>query len=314
MDSTKIGSGTVTTSRLAYGCWRLAGTWEPKEVTAEGEALGRLAVIAAYESGYRLFDHADVYCHGVSERIFGSVLKLIPGMRSKILVATKCGIRMKGDPDPAAPYRYDFSKEHIIWSCEQSLKRLGVDVIDLYQLHRIDYLADPYEVAEAFASLKASGKAKEFGLSNATPSQVAMFQKILPMKVLVNQVEISLLNLQRFKDGTLDQCQSEKITPLAWSPLAAGKLGHPRNDNDPAIHSAKLSDLIETLDHLAARHETTRTNIALAWLMKHPAGIVPIIGSIQPQSIRDAAKASEVKLSREEWYRLLEIAQGERLP
>ena len=314
MDELIIGELRIKSPRLAYGCWRVAGTWEPAEVTPEREAQGRLAIISAYEAGYRLFDHADVYCHGIAESIFGSVLQLIPDMRRDVVIATKCGIRMKGDPVPPAPYRYDFSSSHIIWSCEQSLRRLEVETIDLYQLHRIDWLADPHEVAEAFGQLRESGKVREFGLSNATASQVAMFQKILPMKVAVNQVEVSLLNLSRFQDGTLDQCIAENIVPLAWSPLAGGKLGHSRTEGEPPIQHPKSIELLETLDVVAQKHGTTRGNVALAWLLKHPAGIVPIIGSINPLSIRESLQAEDIQLSREEWYRLLEASRGERLP
>src|SRR6266487_28922 len=150
----------------AYGCWRIAGTWEAGKVAPEAGALGRKAVIGAFEYGYTLFDLADVYCDGVCESIFGQALKEVSGMRKRVLIATKCGIRKRGDANPHSPYRYDFSGEHIVRSCEQSLKRLGVETIDLYQLHRPDYLCDPAEVGEAFSQLRKTGKAREFGVSN----------------------------------------------------------------------------------------------------------------------------------------------------
>src|SRR5439155_26303420 len=211
MQTIQLGKSSLTGSRLAYGCWRIACTGEAAKVSPEAEAGGRQAVAAAFETGYTLFDLADIYCEGVCEKIFGQTLKEVSGMRKRVLIATKCGIRKKGEPNPDSPYRYDFSAEHVVRSCEQSLKRLGVETIDLYQLHRPDYLGDPEEVADAFGKLKKSGKAREFGLSNARPSQVDALQKACPMPLLVNQVEISLARLDCFHDGTLDQCLMEKI-------------------------------------------------------------------------------------------------------
>src|SRR5690349_14237961 len=216
MQTVQLGKSELVSSRLAYGCWRLAGP-EGAELKEERCAQGRRAVISAYQAGYTLFDHADIYGNGECERIFGQVLKEIPGMRDRILIASKCGICRQSDPKPDSPYRYDFSAGHIIWSCEQSLKRLGVDSIDIYQLHRPDYLGDPNEVAGAFARLLKTGKARQFGVSNFRPSQVTALQKACPMPLIVNQIEISLARLDPFHDGTLDQCLTEKITPMAWS-------------------------------------------------------------------------------------------------
>src|SRR5437879_7884257 len=162
MQSVQLGKSSLSASRLAYGCWRIAGTWESAKTAPEAGIAGRKAVIGAFECGYTLFDLADVYCDGVCESIFGQALKEVSGMRQRVLIASKCGIRKKGDPNADSPYRYDFSAEHIVRSCEQSLKRLGVETIDLYQLHRPDFLGDPAEVGEAFSQLKKTGKAREF--------------------------------------------------------------------------------------------------------------------------------------------------------
>src|SRR3989442_10237383 len=132
MKTIVLGQSSLSCSRLAYGCWRIAGTWNATEVVPGSEATGQRAVLAAYEAGYTLFDHADIYCHGVSEKIFGDVLKQVSGMRERVLIASKCGIRRPGDPQPDSPYRYDFSHAYIVWSCEQSLKLLGVDPLALY--------------------------------------------------------------------------------------------------------------------------------------------------------------------------------------
>ena len=160
MKNISIGTSSLSASRLAYGCWRIAGTWDSAEVTAQSEAAGRRAVLAAYEAGFTLFDHADIYCDGMGEKIFGQVLKEHPAMRARVVIASKCGIRKSGEPRADAPYRYDFSADYIVRSCEGSLQRLGVETIDLYQLHRPDYLMDPAEIAGAFATLKQAGKAR----------------------------------------------------------------------------------------------------------------------------------------------------------
>ena len=314
MNTIPLGNSSLHTSRLSYGCWRLAGSWESSHVTPEKEAHGRAAAVAAYEAGYTLFDHADIYCSGVAESIFGQVLAEVTGMRESILIATKCGIRKGGEPTPRTPYRYDFSGDYIVWSCEQSLKRLGVETIDLYQLHRPDYLCQPDEVAAAFAKLKETGKVREFGVSNFRPSQVRMLQRACPFPLLVNQIEISLGHLAPFEDGTLDQCIEDKLTPMAWSPLAGGRLGAALavDLHDPD-HARKLK-LLETLELVARERGTSRLVVALAWLLKHPSGIVPIVGSTQPDRIREAVTATEVELSREEWYQLLDAARGQRLP
>jgi predicted oxidoreductase len=310
----QIPLSSLSVSRLAYGCWRIAGTWNPAEVTAASQAAGHKAVVAAYEAGFTLFDQADIYCHGETEKIFGQVLKEVSGMRERVVIATKCGIRMAGEPKPDSPYRYDFSADYITRSCEQSLKRLGIETIDLYQLHRPDYLMDPQEIAKAFEQLKRAGKVREFGVSNFRPSQVTALQSACPMKLAVNQVEISLANLSALEDGTLDQCLAEKIIPMAWSPLAGGKLGNGAKKILPSQKPYQTRKVNAALDKVAKAHGVSRTAIALAWLLQHPSGIIPIVGSTNPVHIREAVRAAEVALSREEWYRLLEAARGERLP
>ena len=309
-----ISVGALSVSRLAYGCWRIAGTWEPNEVTPERTAGGLRAVMAAYEAGFTLFDHADIYCGGMSETIFGRALKEVSGLKSRAVIATKCGIRKPGEPQPDSPYRYDFSGDYIIHSCEQSLQRLGVERIDIYQLHRPDYLMDPAEVAGAFDQLRRAGKVREFGVSNFRPSQLTALQKACPMRLLVNQVEISLANLSAFEDGTLDQCLTEKIIPMAWSPLGGGLLGSGAKHLLPAQENYRPQPIVAALDRIAAAREVSRSVVALAWLLRHPAGIIPIIGSADPANIRDATRAVELTLTRDEWYQLLAAARTERLP
>jgi predicted oxidoreductase len=285
-----------------------------KEGDAQSDARGRKAVIAAYEAGYTLFDHADIYGSSRSETVFGQVLKEVSGMRDRVILASKCGIRMCGDPVAGAPYRFDFSAEHIVRSCEGSLSRLGVEQIDIYQLHRPDYLMCPEEVADAFSALKQAGKVREFGVSNFRPSQVAVLQKACPMRLVVHQVEISLAHQSCLDDGTLDQCLAEGMTPLAWSPLAGGLLGDGAHRLLPLQEAYRTEAVALALAKIAQAHGVSRTAVALAWLLKHPSRIVPIIGSTDPARIRDAVSADTVELSREEWYSLLEAARGERLP
>ncbi|MDB6121385.1 MAG: Aldo/keto reductase [Pedosphaera sp.] len=315
MQTVPLGVSSLLSSRLAYGCWRLAGTWNPSEVTPENKTQGRRAVIAAYHAGYTHFDNADIYCRGVAEEIFGEALKMVSGMRDRIIIATKCGIRFAGDPNSDAPHRYDFSAKYIVRSCERSLRRMDVETIDLYQLHRPDYLANPEEVASAFSQLKAAGKVRYFGVSNFRPTLLTALQVACPMPLIVHQVEISLARRDCFTDGTLDQCLIEKLTPLAWSPLAKGLLGN-GGTNVPAEQEAAYGaeKVLPALDTIAQARGVSRTVIALAWLLKHPSKIVPIVGSINPDRIRDAAKAADVELTREEWYRLLIAARGEPLP
>jgi predicted oxidoreductase len=314
MQSMPLGVSSLRSSRLAYGCWRVAGTWDPAEVTAQNRTAGCRAIIAAYEAGYTLFDTADIYCGGESERILGSVLNQVSGMRDRVVVVTKSGVRHAGSPNPDSPSRYDFSAEHILKSCEQSLERLGIETIDLYLLHRPDYLANPEEIAAAFSKLHAAGKVRYFGVSNFRPTLVTALQVACPMPLIVHQVEISLGRLAAFDDGTLDQCLIEHLTPMAWSPLAAGLIGQGATRLLTWQRSYRVDKIQPVLQAIGASRGVTPAAVALAWLLKHPAKIQPIIGSANPSRIRDAAKADELELTRDEWYRLLLAARGEPLP
>ena len=314
MQTIPVGVSLLRSSRLAYGCWRVAGTWNPAEVTDASRKAGRQAIIAAYEAGYTLFDNADIYCAGEAERLFGQVLKEVSGLRDRIIIVTKGGIRPGGDPQPDSPGRYDFSSSYLISACEQSLRRLGVETIDLYLLHRPDWLADPEEVAQAFAQLKTAGKVRCFGVSNFRPTLLTALQAVCPMPLVAHQVEISLAKLDTFTDGTLDQCLIERITPMAWSPLAAGLIGDGASRLLPSQKSYQPEQFLPALDSVAQAHGVSRTAVAIAWLLKHPAEIMPIIGTINPGRIREAAKAADLELTREEWYRLLIAARGEPMP
>lgn len=314
MKQQPIGTSALRASRLSYGCMRISRAWNPADVTDEMRALGVESVLCALEAGYTLIDHADIYGQGSCESIFGEALRQKPGVREQLVIATKCGIRFPGNPNPDSPHRFDFSREYILWSCDRSRERLGIDSIDIYQLHRPDALMDPAEVADAFTELYETGKVKAFGVSNFYPSQLAALQAWLPYPLVVNQVEIHLARLACFVDGTLDQCLERKITPLSWSPIAGGMLGDggkPRAD-DPRADG--LTQMIDLLDQIAAKYGVSRTVMALAWLMKHPTRIVPIVGTVKPDRIQDAAKADSIELDREDWYRLYVAARMEPLP
>lgn len=293
---------------------RIAGTWKPNEIDAQKRERARAAVLAAFEAGYTLFDHADVYCHTMCETLFGQIVRDTPSIRrSGFLIATKCGIRFP-DEKAGTPHRFDFSKEHILSSCEGSLKRLGVETIDIYQLHRPDLLMNPPEIAEAFDALRRQGKVRYFGVSNFSPSFLTALQSSLSYPLIVNQVEIHLGRLDCFYDGTLDQCLAENITPLSWSPLGGGWLGAGGTVRDKHPRLEHLLRIQQHADEMAKQYGVSRTVLALAWLLKPASGIIPIVGSINPDNIRDATRADTLDLTREDWYRVLVTARGEPLP
>ncbi|PAW75421.1 MAG: hypothetical protein B9S32_17855 [Verrucomicrobia bacterium Tous-C9LFEB] len=312
MKVTNLTQCNLVVSRIAYGCMRLAGGWDRRRVGAVEIERGIGILELAVACGYTLFDHADIYGDTACETIFGHAMAKHPEWRERLVVATKCGIRWADQPNPGVPYRYDFSYDHIKRSVEESLGRSQIEAIDLLQLHRPDYLADPVEIARAFTELRAEGKVKHFGVSNFRPSLVRALQQALPWPLAVNQVEIHLNRLDCLTDGTLDQCLELKMTPLAWSPLDRGRLatGYKPEENDP--RAADRLRLLQALDTMGAELGCGRSEVALAWLLKHPSGIIPIIGSVTPDRIRDAVRALEVPMSRENWYRILEAARGER--
>ncbi|HEX8916735.1 MAG TPA: aldo/keto reductase, partial [Humisphaera sp.] len=312
MKTQLLGRSALVSTRLSYGCWRLVSSMDPTTVTAEREAEGRRAVHAAFDAGYTLFDHADIYCRGVCEKVFGDAVREISGWRGRCVVATKCGIIL---PGPGVRHRYDFSRDHIVRSCEGSLKRLGIETIDLYMLHRPDLLMDPAEVAGAFDHLRSLGKVREFGVSNFSPPFVTALQRALSFPLAVNQVEVHLAKLDPFYDGTLDQCLAERITPMAWSPLGGGALADGNRGEQAATPRADvLANLRSEIAAVAQQYGTTPAVIAVAWLLRHPSGMIPVIGTIKPERIKEMARADEIELSRDDWYRLLVAARGAGLP
>ncbi|KAF1710422.1 aldo/keto reductase [Pseudoxanthomonas kalamensis DSM 18571] len=325
MRTYRIPGIDLEVSRIALGCMtlsRVGNTGDPAEAeVAEARAL----IDAALAQGINLFDHADIYANGRSEQLFGAVLRQSPDLRDRIVLQSKCGIRFAGDPNPDSPGRYDFSRSHIVSSVEGSLHRLGTDHLDLLLLHRPDPLLEPAEVAAAFDQLQRDGKVLHFGVSNHTGTQISLLRKHLDQPLVVNQVELSLphhalidegvvFNRQTNRGtanvaGTLDYCREHGILLQAWSPLAGGRLGRPATDTDASLLSAR-----EEVQRQALAHGCTAEAILLAWLLRHPAGIQPIVGTTRPQRLADGCVADRIELGREDWYRLYIAARGAALP
>ena len=305
MQTISLGKSELKSSRLVYGCMRITG-----DNSAEDRQQGMKAIEAAIDCGFNHFDHADIYAGGESESLFGEYLKASPGLRQDLIITSKCGIRFAGQPEPGDPQRYDFSYQYIVNSVEGSLARLGVDYLDILLLHRPDYLFNAAEVATALESLAENGMVRHCGVSNFSPSQVKLLQSQCRTPLLINQVEINIHNIDALMDGTLAQCQQKRITPQAWCPL--GGVAYPAWGS---TFSNEDEDRIKAeFDRQARFYEVEPWLIMLAWLLKHPAGIVPIIGSTTPARIRTAVKSLSIDYSREDWYRLLEARNGRPVP
>jgi predicted oxidoreductase len=274
---------------------------------AEDRERGKRAVLAAVDAGYTLFDHADIYGGGKCEELFGEVLRESPGLRDRILVQGKCGIRLATD---SVPQHYDFDGDYLTRSVEGILSRLGIENLDILLLHRPDYLMNADDVADTFAALKDSGTVAQFGVSNFSASQFELLQSAVDETLVANQVEINLHNTEAFENGVLDQCQRLGVTPQAWCPLAAVAYtpwGNTFTETDQARIDAELA-------RQSGLYGREPWIIALAWLLKHPADISPIVGSTTPERIRAAVTALDVDYSREDWYRLLAARNGRSVP
>lgn len=288
----------LNSTRLIYGCMRIAGDNTPAD-----KAKGKLALRAALEAGYNHFDHADIYGGGHCESLFGELLtelkQATPDIREQLIITSKAGIR----PDPQ---HYDFSADYLTTSVEDSLKRLNIDYLDMFLLHRPDYLFNAEDVAQTFQQLKSSGKVKNFGVSNFSPSQVNLLQSALDEPLLVNQVEVNIHNISSLVDGTLDQCQQLGITPIAWCPL--GGVAYPAWGN--TFTAADEQRIEIELTRQAEQYSCSPWQLILGWLLKHPANICPIIGSTTPERIVAAKQALSIIYNHGDWYRLLEARNG----
>lgn len=292
---------SIISSRLIYGCMRICGDKSPQALIK-----GKQAIYSAIDAGYSHFDHADIYGDGDCELLFGEVLKESSNLRDNIFITSKAGIKTQNSPQSHTPKHYDFSHQYITQSVNDSLTRLGIEQLDMFMLHRPDYLMNINEVADTFEQLKESGKVKHFGVSNFSSSQVELLQSALTMPIKANQVEINIHNINSFTDGVLDQCQQNKITPIAWCPL--GGVAYPAWENTFSIEQTQRITL--EIEQQANRYQVQPWIIALAWLLKHPAKIFPIVGSTTPERIVMAKKSLELNYSREDWYQLLEVRNG----
>jgi len=301
----KIANSDLNASQIALGCAGI-GHLSNQEITT--------LVHASLAEGINFFDHADVYGDGQSEAKFAEALDMNPRLRETMILQTKCGIR-KG--------YFDFSKEHILEAVDGSLKRLRTDFVDVLLLHRPDALVEPEEVAEAFTILQDSGKVKHFGVSNQNPRQIELLKKFVKQKLIINQLQMSVAHTGMIdagftvnmkmdasvdRDGSiLDYCRLHDMTIQAWSPFRYGYFDGIFLDNP------KFPELNQTINAIASAKGVTNTTIVVAWLLRHPARIQPILGTSNPARLKESCKAADITLSRPEWYEIY-LAAGNKLP
>ncbi len=292
-DPRSIGSHQV--GPLGFGCWRFTNA-------TVAEAQGILE--HALDLGMNLVDTADVYGldwggtgFGANEEILGKVLASAPTLRERMVLATKGGIR--------PPVPYDSSPEYLRSACEASLRRLGVDHVDLYQIHRPDPYTHPESVAATLTALRSEGKIGEVGVSNHTPAQTDALQAHLPFPLVTDQPELSVVRLDPLRDGTLDRCTREGVVPLAWSPLAGGAV---------ATGDGLRPELAATLDELAGREGVGRAAIAVAFVLAHPSRPVALLGTQRPERLTELSQAAGVTLDRADVYQLIQASDGVPLP
>lgn len=315
-----LANTDLDVSRLSYGTWHLGGTWDKNPLTEDLVDRADKLINTAFELGINHIDMADIYTMGKSDEVVGRVLKKNPGLRDKLVLQGKAGIILANQPNEGDPGRYDFSYDHIVSTVEGTLKRLGTDRLDLLALHRPDPLVEPEEIARALDHLYNSGKVRYFGVSNHNWAQIELLKKYVKQPLVLNQVELNLKHHHLISNGflfntgendhtgaigTLDYCRLHDITIQAWSPVAGGDLFK----TDRGCARVK-----ETIESLAKKHDTTSEAIAVSWLLRHPAGIQPIIGTLNEDRLKATAKADSVELSRKEWYQLLEDARGTKVP
>lgn len=305
MRTIKLGTSTLEVPVIAVGCMRI-NSLDKKEA----ERFVRTAL----EEGAYFFDHADIYGGGTCEEIFADAIHMNDDIREKIVLQSKCGIR-KG--------MFDFSKEHILDSVDGILKRLKTDYLDVLLLHRPDALVEPEEVAEAFDLLESSGKVRHFGVSNQNPMQIQLLKKSVKQPIVANQLQLSITNATMISSGinvnmenesavnrdgsVLDFCRLNDITVQPWSPFQYGFFKGVFLGND------KFPELNQKIDEIAAKYEVSNTTIAIAWLLRHPANMQPVTGTTNIDRLKDCCKASDVKLTRQEWYEIYRAA-GNVLP
>lgn len=306
MRTIELGKSKMQVPVIASGCMRINGLEEKQAASFVEKALSL---------GINFFEHADIYGQGECETIFSKAIDMKPSIREKIILQSKCGI--------VPGKMYDFSKEHILTSVDGILKRLQTEYLDVLVLHRPDALVEPEEVAETFHILKESGKVRHFGVSNHKPMQIELLRKYVDEPLVTNQLQFSITNSSMVENGlevnmttagavdrdgsVLDYCRLNDITIQTWSPFQYGFF------EGVFLNSEKFPQLNEVLKEIAARYEVTTTTIATAWILRHPAHMQVIAGTMNEKRLEEICAASEITLSREEWYQIY-LAAGHILP
>ncbi|CAM4227098.1 aldo/keto reductase family oxidoreductase [Paenibacillus macerans] len=305
MRTIKLGTSSLEVPVVAVGCMRINALDKP--------AAERF-VQTALEEGANFFDHADIYGGGACEEIFAEAIHMTSDVREKIILQSKCGIRQGS---------FDFSKEHILASVDGSLKRLKTDYLDVLLLHRPDALVEPEDVAAAFDLLESSGKVRHFGVSNQNPMQIQLLKKHVKQPLVANQLQLSITNATMISSGinvnmendaavnrdgsVLDFCRLHDITIQPWSPFQYGFF------EGVFLGSDKFPELNQKIDEIAGKYGVTNTTIAIAWLLRHPARMQPVTGTMNIERLKDCCKAADIRLTREEWYEIYRAA-GNVLP
>ena len=308
-------------SRLIYGCMGLGGGWNNDPASKADVTQARTIIDAVLDLDINVFDHADIYTFGKAEAVFGEALKQAPELKDKMIIQSKCAIRFEDD---LGPKRYDFSANHIHTSVEGILSRLNIEQLDVLLLHRPDPLMELEEVAGTLLLLQQQGKIKHVGVSNMHGHQINYLQSALSTPIVSNQLEMSLGFRDWLEDGitsnstanrnigyapgTLEYCMMNDVQLQAWGSLAQGKYTGAKTETSA---DAATADLVE---QLASEYQTTPEAIVLAWLMRHPANIAPVLGSTNVERIKSCQKAMDVHLSREHWYKLFEVARNQEMP
>jgi len=280
-------------SKIIIGCMSW-GQWGKELSTKEQTDLIQFCL----ENGHDTFDHADIYGDYTTEEAFGNALRESRVRREEIRLISKCGIQHDGDTRPNRVKHYNYSKDYIIWSAEQSLNNLGTDYLDTFLLHRPSPLMHPDEIVEAITHLQKSGKIKEFGVSNFTPSQIGLLSD--KVKVSANQVEFSLTQPSAMEDGTFDFLLQNGIRAMSWSPL--GGVFKKQNEQ-----TQRVKKVLNSLTH---KYQTTEDVLLLAWILKHPVKVSPVIGTTNRDRIKNSSRALELDMELEDWFILLEASRG----
>ncbi|MEM9950120.1 MAG: aldo/keto reductase [Chloroflexota bacterium] len=320
----KIPNTDLETSRIAFGTWHLGGSWDNAPLTDDLTQRADDLIHVAVDNGINLIDLADIYTRGKSDEVVGTVIKNDPSIREKVILQAKTGIVLPDELYTGSIPHYDFSYENITSKVETTLQRLNTDYVDLLLLHRPDPLVEPDEVARAFNDLQSSGKVRYFGVSNHTWAQIELLKKSVEQPLVINQLELNVIHNDLINDGilsnmtsntytgaraTLEYCRLKDMMIQAWSPLANGQIFNPADDAPNNIKNTS-----HVLGELAGKYNTNKAAIALAWLLRHPAQIQPILGTMKAYRIPESMEADKIDLTRLEWYQLLATANGAGIP